>query len=53
MLNEFAGFLCGKCPQQSADNKTQGLAFNLLQCVTCDVGDAVLFVLICKYNDYL
>ena len=47
--NEFAGFLCGKCPY-SKNNKTQGLAFNLLVCVTCDAGDAVLFALICKYK---
>ena len=47
-MTSFAGLLCGKCPQQSADNKTQGLAFNLLQCVTCDAGDAVIFALLCE-----
>lgn len=44
----FAGFLCGQCLPQSEVNKTQGLAFNLLQCVTCDAMDAVLFALICE-----
>ena len=48
----YVGFLCGKCPKQSSENhnETQGLAFNLLQCVTCSAVDAVLFTLICEYR---
>ena len=43
------GFLCGKCPTESG-NEVKGLAFNLLECVSCEAGDAVLFVFICKYH---
>ena len=41
------GFLCGECPHGSG-NEVQGLAFNLLECVSCETGDRVLFVFICK-----
>lgn len=46
-MYRIAGFLCGKCPRQSG-NQVHGLAFNLLECVSCQTGDRILFVFICK-----
>ena len=43
------GFLCGKCPPGS-ENEVTGLAFNLLECVSCETTDIILFVLICKLS---
>ena len=40
-------FLCGKCPHGS-ENEEKGLAFNLLECVSCETADRILFVFICK-----
>ena len=39
--------MCGKCPHGS-ENEVKGLAFNLLECVSCEAGDVILFVFICK-----
>jgi len=36
-----------KCPHGSG-NDVQGFTFNLLECVSCESGDRILFVFICK-----
>lgn len=46
----YLGFLCGKCPSGSGnDHEVKGLAFNLLECATCDTADRILFVVVCKF----
>ena len=49
LIVNLTGFLCGHCPRRNSDDNAQGLAFNLLSCVTCDKIDIMLFLLICEY----
>jgi len=48
------GFLCGKCPNGPGNgSEVQGLSFTLSECVSCETGDRILFVLICKLDSWI